>query len=283
MSKLITKARAGVTLVELLVVILIVTILSVSLLPMFKDYIVKSQYAAEAIPVIGNLRTKIGLYQYEYNTLPPNASGEGAEGFNVSTWDFAGATDHERFVHAYYVFGTAEATVDDDGKIDESGKTPLASYSADGVLTMNNGAVHFGSPALLDIDFQDLKGKRSRPFDYFYYQIKCPASTDSAYIVGCFGSGEGGFAPGTGYAVCELNLVSKGVKYIGTFERYKAKEKAEGATTPYLYLAETPGINGDYVFCPQQLTDEYVSPDADKGNVPSIVGLMEDNGWTFTK
>lgn len=70
MSKLISKARAGVTLVELLVVILIVTILSVSLLPLLKPYIVKAQYAAEPVPVLGNIRTQIGLFQYEKNYLP---------------------------------------------------------------------------------------------------------------------------------------------------------------------------------------------------------------------
>ena len=70
MNKLITKARSGVTLVELLVVILIVTILSVSLLPLLKPYIVKAQYAAEPIPVLGNIRTQIGLFQYEKNYLP---------------------------------------------------------------------------------------------------------------------------------------------------------------------------------------------------------------------
>ena len=53
MSKIKMKARAGVTLVELLVVILIVTILSVSMLPLLQPFVVESQYAAEPIPVIG--------------------------------------------------------------------------------------------------------------------------------------------------------------------------------------------------------------------------------------
>ena len=67
---MMASARKGVTLVELLVVILIVTILSVSLLPLLKPYIVKAQYAAEPVPVLGNIRTQIGLFQYEKNYLP---------------------------------------------------------------------------------------------------------------------------------------------------------------------------------------------------------------------
>ena len=74
MNKLITKARSGVTLVELLVVILIVTILAVSLLPMLQPFVVEAQYAAEAIPVIGNLRTKIGVFQYDHGKWTDNIS-----------------------------------------------------------------------------------------------------------------------------------------------------------------------------------------------------------------
>ena len=70
MNKLKMKAKAGVTLVELLVVILIVTILSVSMLPLLQPFVTEAQYAAEAIPVIANMRTKIGLYVYEKGKLP---------------------------------------------------------------------------------------------------------------------------------------------------------------------------------------------------------------------
>lgn len=64
------RSRSGVTLVELLVVILIVMILAVGLLPVFRRYVVESQYAAEPVAVIGHIRTQIALYQYEHNKLP---------------------------------------------------------------------------------------------------------------------------------------------------------------------------------------------------------------------
>ena len=280
MSKLITKARAGVTLVELLVVILIVTILSVSLLPMFKDYIVKSQYAAEAIPVIGNLRTKIGLYQYEHNELPPNSTGDD----KVSSWEID-ATDYEVFRTAEYTFGT-EPTVTDDGngKLTSTGKTQVGTYidsSGTQGAAQNAGHVHVGAASMLDIDFQDLKGKRSRPIDYVYFKIPCAKTTDSAYVVGCFGAGYGGFAAGTGYAVCEINLVSEGKKYIGTFERYKAKDKT--GSCPYLYLSDAnTDVNGDTVYCPVDIgTTTSVAAGTD--GVPSIISTMEGAGWQFTK
>ena len=77
MNAMIRKAKAGVTLVELLVVILIVTILSVSMLPLLKPFVVEAQYAAEPIPVIGNLRTKVGLYQYD-KALILTSDGDGS-------------------------------------------------------------------------------------------------------------------------------------------------------------------------------------------------------------
>ncbi len=61
-------SRSGVTLVELLVVILIVTILSVALLPLLGPFIVRARYAAEPIPVLGNIRTMVGVYKFDNKT-----------------------------------------------------------------------------------------------------------------------------------------------------------------------------------------------------------------------
>lgn len=282
MNQLKMKAKAGVTLVELLVVILIVTILSVALLPMFKDYIVQAQYAAEAIPVIGNLRTKIGLYQYERSELPPNSTSDD----NVSSWEFD-ANDYEKYRTAEYALGSAPTIQEDaNGKLISTGKTPVGKY-VDGNgqsagTAQETGHVHFGAQSMLDIDFQDLKGKKSRPIDYFYFKIPCDKQTDSAYVVGCFGAGYGGFAAGTGYAVCEINLVSEGKKYIGTFERYKAKEKAANITCPYLYLDyNNTDVNGDTVYCPQKI--DATQRQAGTDGVPAVITTMEGAGWKFTK
>lgn len=266
------KAKAGVTLVELLVVMLIAVILAVSLLPMFKEYICKAQYSADAVPVIATLRTKISLYQYDHGVLPANVDNtKGA----VSSWKFGGdgEANTELFKPAKYTLGTAPSpTVDaGTGKLTKTGKVDPTTLTT-----------HIGSTKVLDIDYQDMKGKRSLPIDFVYYNIPCADSTDSAYVIGCFGAGNG-LAAGTGYAVCELNLVSEGKKYLGTFERYKAKKKT--GSCPYLYLGKTDvgagnDPSGDYVYCPEELKKADLTEGTDKR--PLILQTMENNGWKFS-
>jgi len=271
MSKLKMKARAGVTLVELLVVMLIAVILAISLLPMFKEYICKAQYNAEAVPVIATLRTKISLYQYERSKLPANSESDDY----VSSWEFD-QTDKEKFVIAQYKLGEAPTCTEDGDKLTDTGKTRKNDIDLSG--DDKDKPIHLGHASILDIDYQDLKGRRSRPIDYVYYKIPCEKPTDSAYIIGCFGAGHGGLAEGTGYAVCEINLVSCGKKYIGTFERYKAKEK-EG-DCPYLYLdkkTDPVDVNGDFVYCPEKIEDA-----TQETGVPEIINDMRLRGWQFS-
>ncbi len=268
------KARSGVTLVELLVVMLIAVILAISLLPMFKEYICKAQYNAEAVPVIATLRTKISLYQYERSKLPSNSEDD----TQVSSWEFD-SDDTEKFVIAQYPLDTEPACqydTSDTEKLKDTGKTRKNNMDLSGAD--KGKPIHLGHASILDIDYQDLKGRRSRPIDYVYYKIPCDLPTDSAYVIGCFGAGHGGLAEGTGYAVCEINLVSCGKKYIGTFERYKAKEKT--GSCPYLYLSRNTSpadVNGDFVYCPTKIED-YT---AEKG-VPQVIEDMRLRGWQFS-
>lgn len=282
MSKIKMKARAGVTLVELLVVMLIAVILAVGLLPMFKEYICKAQYNAEAVPVIATLRTKISLYQYDHGKLPSNP-GNAVD--QVSSWEFD-ENDKQKFVLAQYKFGEEPSGVNklSDGTIDKCGKEPLSKFNDKNAVELLSSAqqpYHLGWTSVLDIDYQDLKGKRSLPIDYFYFNIPCKESTDSAYIVGCFGSGNG-LAAGTGYAVCEVNLVSQGKKYIGTFERYKAKEKGDGQC-PYLYLSDDTTVNGNTVYCPKDFgITTTIDADDSNNHLPNIIVTMQEAGWKFT-
>lgn len=313
MKTMIQKARSGFTLVELLVVMLILTILSVSLLPMFKESICRAQYSADAIPVIGTLRTRIGLYQYEHAKLPDNIVPEAAEGGGVdegegttryvSSWEFVDS-DNERYVTAYYKLGDTSMTVTtvsgDDSKLASTGKVRIDYNDAE--TTISSSGLHFGYSSVLDVDYQDLRGRSSRPIDYVYYQIPVldsegkKSQTDSAYVIGCFGAGYGGLAAGTGYAVCEINLVSKEKKYVGIFERYKAKKhddvaesgEAESETAqsnlPYLVLGGTSKVSGDFVYCPNEITDALASETTEEGSTekrPQIVVLMEKAGWKF--
>lgn len=210
MNNLITKARSGVTLVELLVVILIVTILSVSMLPLLQPFVTESQYAAEAIPVIGNIRTKVGLYVYDKGHLPTATNVLGVAKEVIETWVESDAKP-DVYVPAYYTYGAEtgpEAATKD-------ARTPI-----DNVDLM---AGHI--QIMLDIDYQDLKGKRSRPLHYQYYALNVDTSS---YVLGCFGDGNG-LKAGTGYAVCELNFPEANRKVIGTWKRYKSYTGDSGA------------------------------------------------------
>ena len=272
------KARAGVTLVELLVVMLIAVILAISLLPMFKEYICKAQYNAEAVPVIATLRTKISLYQYDHGRLPPNVADE-----TVASWEI-NQTDNQKYDIATYTLSTPpqSPTYDSTEKLTNSGKDTTVTTTP---------KLHFADTTVLDVDYQDLRGRRSLPIDYVYYNIKINdasgqiSKTDSAYVIGCFGSGEG-LAAGTGYAVCELNLVSVGKKYIGTFERYKAKQKSASNPVPYLYLSKNDvgagnPVSGDYVYCPDKIESADLVPDPNKGQRLLIITTMEYKGCKF--
>lgn len=282
MSKLKMKAKAGFTLVELLVVMLIVAILTVTMLPFFKEYICKAQYTSDALPVIGDLRTKIGLYYYDHGKLPGNP-----EDAKVASWDFKDG-DHEAYVVASYGINAAPGTptysdIDGKQKMTATGKDRLTDKKKN----------HFGDMTVIDIDYSSLKGKRSLPIDYVYYKIPCmengvESKTDYAYVVGCFGSGEG-LAAGTGYAVCELNFASIGKKYVGTFERYKAKAKAsdtEDDEIPYLYLSkedvgEDGEVSGDKVYCPEKIEDNE-KDDSGTDKRPAVITTFENNGWKFS-
>lgn len=283
MKQLTMKARSGVTLVELLVVMLIAVILAVSLLPMFKEYICKAQYNAEAVPVIATLRTKISLYQYENNKLPQNPSSKD----QVASWEIDGS-DKQKYVLASYTAnqGPADSTVDEDTDLlTATGKsTILSEYDGKTQKYTGPDPKHLGWTSVLDIDYQDLTGKRSRPYDYVYYKIPCDSELDSAYIIGCFGSGHGGFAAGTGYAVCELNLVSVGKKYVGTFERYKAKEKEDANAKKYaLFLGwDNDAANGDTVYCPEKIGSTEAAPGTGGTDIPNVVEAMQKAGWKFT-
>lgn len=71
-----SKEKNGVTLVELMVVMLIVVILTVAMTPQLSQFIVKAKYAAEAIPIVGSLITVLQLESTAVSS--PSASNRAA-------------------------------------------------------------------------------------------------------------------------------------------------------------------------------------------------------------
>ena len=263
MNKLIMKARSGVTLVELLVVILIVTILSVSMLPLLQPFVTEAQYAAEAIPVISNMRTKIGLYVYEKAKLP----------FDTSL--LAGMVPHEQ-VETWMVSSSASG---DDvynpgyyNVADITGKRTTPFTTTEISDTTEKGA-HIQN--MLDIDYQDLKGKRSKPTHYQYLAL---STNTASYVIGCFGDGNG-LKAGTGYAVCELNFPLANRKLIGTWKRYKSYNDQAGAigfTNSDAADDDTGKVLDCYVPVYTELQDATT-----EAAVDLIVGAMVGAGWEF--
>ncbi len=255
------KARAGVTLVELLVVILIVTILSVSMLPLLQPFVTEAQYAAEAIPVIANLRTKIGLYVYDKGHLPYDETALSTFG-KVETWMVqTGATSDDLYNPATYDFTSQDAK-------------RTASVDRDEISDTSEKGGHVGN--LLDVDYQDLKGKRSRPIHYQYLAV---STNTSSYAIGCFGDGNG-LKTGTGYAVCELNFPLAGRKLIGTWKRYKSYNDEAGSIVFTDTDQNVDSDTGKVLDCYVPKYDD-VKDIATSEEVDNIVNSMVGAGWEF--
>lgn len=266
MNKLKLKARAGVTLVELLVVILIITILSVSLLPLLKPYIEQSKYAAEVQSTLANIQTKINLYQYEKDKLPcwqPSSAGSTDEQTTdyttASTWwrDSAGNQgDAPTYLKAYQEQITG---------------TPSAPTSA------ATDSKHLSD--YIDVDWQDLSGRRMTPAHFSYYLIKGGGSIKYGYALGAFGNGDG-LAKGTGYAILVLVDTKCKLKVIATWERYKPVDGADD--TQIMFKAE-PAItpSKDDAYCHIPCLTSFNGKDS-ISDWTSILTALKQSGWSFS-
>jgi len=276
------KARSGVTLVELLVVILIVTILSVSMLPLLQPFVVEAQYAAEPIPVIGNIRTKVGLYQYDKGKLPCDGTEE-LDDKGKPTGKIS-----EPVVETWFAVATKDGT--EESGAENSDYFKAATFSLPSGDTAPNKTLYADDPTatarhfgyLTDIDWQELKGKRSKPSHYQYLVMY--NGTQYAYFLGCFGDGNG-LKKGTGYAVCEI--VTKDHKYVGTWRRYKAiPPEDDDAQEQQLYFCNDPAVPEDgntrHAYgCYIPSADQFPAMGTETDGVPAEIATMKQYGWEF--
>ncbi len=226
------------------------TVLVVLLLPLLDRPVVSGgDYKAEVMPAISGIRTKIGLYQYDNGKLPCIWDGT-TNGPLVETWMPLGG-DNGRYAMGY------------------------AKFSGDKPPLRPEKLLWFGSPC--DVDCRDLMGKYSRP-NHYQYLVTLNEGTNYAYFVGAFGDGNG-LGLGTGFAVCEI--VAKGHKYIGTWQRYKSNGDVQACFT-----SNTLGLDG-YDSGGQFTLGCFVPDKTSFDNMTEVEGhldiiyTMAEYGWEF--
>ncbi len=277
MKTLKDMSRAGVTLVELLVVILIVTILAVSLLPMFRKFVNQAQYAAEAKPLIGHLRTQISLYQYDNGNMLPTA---------VNTESDLNPKPRLLGVMSFQATG------------DNGAWQPYFDTDFDG--EPDDDAASWSFLRMMDIPISEMQGNHMTP-GHLEFAVQRNGAVDAdtpadiagayAYAIGIFGR-EGGLQPGTGYAVYEaffpkvaagqfesdsgIQNKEHGFKLIGTFERMSA----DGGEKHFGYK---PGEDKPEICVISQLTNEDFSVETIEG-IRDLMDEMDINAggeWKF--
>jgi len=237
-------AKAGVTLVELLVVMLIVVILAVSLTPLFRDYVIRAQYTAEAVPVVAEMRTKSTLFQYDRGYLPgvPRTQTGVPLTNDFYTASASILDDGNDFVTGDLVDNTgSETTITplqgfvsvDEGGVQVFRSAQVNGFDADGSVSslrnlsatnetaefLLNTPFHFSN--YLDVDYEHYTGNRLRP-NHVFYRVDHAGYRSGAhmYVIGVFGDGNG-LAAGTGYAVMELHNPTYEAKIVATWERWR--------------------------------------------------------------
>lgn len=286
MSKLKMKARAGVTLVELLVVILIVTILSVSLLPLLKPYIEQAKYAADVQPALASIQTKIDLYQYEKDRLP-GADVDSTQTPPVETitendarnWGWGrdpGVTEHRVYKPVIWV-STQDGAAD-------TFDTVITDFSS------KPESLHLSR--YINVTWQDLTGRRLNPSQFRYHIIKGFGAALYGYAIGVFGDGDG-LAKGTGYAILNLVDTENKEKIVATWERYSPKSDDVVAFCPSSTGIDPDEVDQDGKFvnatkCWLPVAADYAKIDNATGKSAlqasdwqTIRENLKLNGWAF--
>lgn len=224
-------SREGVTLIELLVVMLIVVILTISLLPFFQGAIIRAQYTAEAIPVIGDLRLKTELHRYEPGGLPGVRPVEGLDNVTHASAPTAGVDTY-----------TQTYAVDDDAATVVAQFFPAVLNGVESdLIDRESPWVHFSRN--IEASASDFVGRRMKPTDVFYNGFQ--GGNGYVYALGAFGGGEESrLRPGSGYAVLEVvnRNVDVNMKIVAEWRRF-VEGPLEDDATQVLMLS---GVDGGF-------------------------------------
>ena len=276
MSKLKMKAKAGVTLVELLVVILIITILSVSLLPLLKPYIEQAKYAAEVQPALAKIQTTINLYQYEKDRLPSGKyTPDSTTGKTVES-----STDYDTTEWGW----TVDSGTVTDGKFRKYKEAIYNNGEPTEITDFSNGENGRHISKCVDVTWQDLIGRRLNPSQFRYHVIKGLGAARYGYAIGVFGDGDG-LAKGTGYAILVLVDTENKQKLIATWERYspKSDETVEFWPSEVAPDMDTDGSTdkNKCIIPTEAQINVAEGTQIAKDTWKSILGALKEGGWSF--
>ncbi len=173
---MLRRTQDGVTLVELLVVVLIVVILALSMVPLMQQHIIRAKYAAEAIPSVGRV---VGQLEQAAHTIVTNMGQTNAS-----------SRLHGELLHPFF-----QSTVI---LMPHGGFAVLNELSGEVVPQSQNAIL----PAWMVSLTEGLAGKLFTAEDY---QIRIehwdPQKREFMFAVAATGDGrEGGLPTGTGFA-----------------------------------------------------------------------------------
>jgi prepilin-type N-terminal cleavage/methylation domain-containing protein len=275
-------SKAGVTLIELMVVLLIATILVIAMLPLFAPMVEEAKYTAEAKPVLSAVRTKVELYRYEHVFLP----GVLKTGEGIPDPITAGGNTNGSSLLPSRGGGIVQGFMPTITSGDITTYTPSSSPATQPLAWVTQGVDTVMSD--LGLDYQDFSGKKMKP-SHFQYRSDQAGVNNGAYwyVVGIFGGGAGGgnLSVGTGFAVVEIVNPSANVKVIGTWQRYKVAKNLGGQSQIVIAnSSERPSASadnakdtGDVCWIPaNSAVMSTLSPD-----VATALTEMKKAGWEF--
>jgi len=304
------SAKAGVTLIELLVVVLIIVILAVAMLPVLTPFVTRAKYAADGIPQVGNMRTKVQLYMTENEYMPgldrtldgtvlreASGSNEYVLAYGNSTLladDVPPQTNEPP--ESVARFGQCMAQNGDQFSQTLGLAPPGVRTTWDNIwdpVTVNQFVNHYATD--LDISDADLIGNNCGPENFVY---ACPVGKYKGnkylYIVAVLGNGDK-IPSGTGYAVLECynpnNENNK--KVVATWKRWKGEYADKACQSDQLCLAYIGGGGGvtGGVTKPdlttedgkQQMANNIFIPLAlasdDETEALAAMGVLREMGW----
>ncbi len=238
-------SKSGFTLIELLVVVLIITILAIALLPALDPFITRAKYAADGIPMIGNLRTQVQLYQYEKEHLPGlnrYVDGTPIVATNGILQLYGNSQLHDDTDPTNSLDATAAAhSMTRTGELTIQGNTtaPLV-WATLGNADFNHYTVD------LDLAAADFEGRNVRPENFTYSAfVGGYKNNNYAYALGVFGDGEG-IKSGTGYAVVEVYNKSYAAnpKILATFRRWRPQFRKTECTVDQMGIMVAGPLTG---------------------------------------